>query len=117
VGVGLIVMRPGGAKIELPEWTRIVALDPDLRMRGEAYVAQNPTTGERIKMKAGEADAELRIGDGWRPFLGYREGRLTTRFITDFKDAQNPLRVKIAAVARQLGAIITTDAGDDWLDW
>jgi hypothetical protein len=63
VSVGLIVMRPSGAQIALSEWTKIVDLDSDLRMRVEPYEAINPETGERIRIKAGEADAELRVGD------------------------------------------------------
>jgi len=117
MAVGIIVMRSSGDQIALPEWMQIVAREPDLRMRMEPYEAINPGTGERIRMNAGEADAELRVNDRWCPFLRYREGELTTRYIDDFDDAQNPVRMKIAAVAKQLGAVITTDAGDDMLDW
>lgn len=109
--------RPSGAQIALPEWTQIVAFDSDLRMRTEPHETTNPRTGERIQMKAGEADAELRVGHRWHPFLGYREGKLAIRHVNDFEDARNPVRMKIVAVARQLGAVITTGAGGDPLDW
>jgi hypothetical protein len=117
VGVDLIVMRPSGSRIALLEWMQIVDLDPDLRMRGQSYEAVNPQAGEKIRMQAGEADAELRLGDHWRPFLRYGQGNLTTRYVAEFNNAQNPVRLKIAAVARRLQAVITTDAGDDLLNW
>ena len=70
-----------------------------------------------IRIKAGEADAELRVGDRWFPFLRYGNGWLTTRYIGDYDDPQNAVRLKIADVAKQLQAVITTDAGDDLLNW
>jgi hypothetical protein len=117
VSVGLIVMRSSGASIGLPEWTQVVALDPHLQIRTEPYEATNPKTGEVIRMKAGEADAELCIGDRWLPFLRYHNGWLTTRYIGDYDEPQNAVRLKIADVAKQLQAVITTDAGDDLLNW
>lgn len=117
MSVGVIVMRPSGTPIGLPEWTQVVALDPDLQIRAEPYEATNSRTGEAIRMRTVEADAELRVGDRWLPFLRYHDGRLTTRYISAYDDAQNPVRLKIAAVAKQLHAVITTDAGDDLLIW
>ena len=55
------------------------------------------------------------IARSWLQQLSATGG--TTRYINDFEDAQNPVRTKIAVVGRQLGAVITTDAGGDPLDW
>jgi hypothetical protein len=117
MGVDLIVMRPSGSQIAFLEWMQIVDLDPGLRMRGQSYEAVNPRTGEQIRMRAGEADAELRLGDHWRPFLRYSHGELAILYEAEFDNPQNPVRLKIAAVARSLQAVITTDAGDALLNW
>jgi hypothetical protein len=117
VGLNLIMMRPNGSQIALIEWKQIVDLDPDLRLREQAYEAVNPRTGQKIRMQVGEADAELRLGDDWQPFLRYGRGELAIPFVAEFDNPQNPVRRKIAAIARGLQALITTDAGDDVLNW
>jgi len=77
----------------------------------------NPATGERIRMRTGEADSEIEIGGEWFPFLRYREGELTIRFTDDLDDPRNPIRNKIAAIAKTLNALITHDAGQEILRW
>jgi hypothetical protein len=114
VSVAVIVKRPAGPEISLAEWTQAVTFDPDLRLRVEPYEATNPRTGEVIRMNAGEADAELRVGERWVPLLSYSRGRLTSRYLGEFDD---PGRAKIAALAKRLQAVITTDASDDPLNW
>ena len=114
VSIALIVTRPD-APISLSEWMRLVDEDDDLRLRVEPYVAFNPRTGERISIKAGEAATEIQINGQWYPFIRFRDGDLTTKYVHEFDDPQNAVRVKIAAVARRLGASIRTDAGDEFL--
>ena len=89
----------------------------DLRLRSEPYVAVNPKTGERIQIPAGQADAEIEIEGKWLPFLRFRGGALTTRYRRAFDDPTDPIRARIALVAKQLGAVIGTDAGDEILAW
>ena len=92
--------------------------DDDLRLRAEPYVAINPSTGAKISIKTGEADAELQLNGQWVPFLRFRKGgELTTKFVQEFDDPRNATRLKIASVARHFGALITTDAGDELLSW
>lgn len=117
MSVDVIVMRPSGLAVELSEWMEVVEADPDLQIRAAPYELRNPMTGEMMRMAPGEADAELRVGEGWLPCLSYRRGALMTRYIDAYDDERHPVRVKIASIARRLGAIITTDAGDDPLDW
>jgi hypothetical protein len=117
VSVALIVTRSGKA-IALSEWMRLVEEDDDLRLRVEPYVAINPRTGDKISMKAGEADAEYRLNGQWIPFLRFRRGGdLTTKYVQGFDDPKNPTRLKIASVARRLGALVKTDASDEILSW
>jgi hypothetical protein len=124
VAVELIVTRTAGpvrgtadAAIAISQWKQLVAEDDDLRWRVEPYVAVNPRTDDKITIKVGEADTEIRVDGQWLPFLRFRNGRLTTRYAQEFDDPRNAIRVKIAAVAKRLEAMITTDAGDDLLAW
>jgi hypothetical protein len=116
VSIALIVTRPT-APISLSEWMTVVGEDDDLRLRVEPYVSLNPRTGERISIKAGEADTEVQINGQWYPFIRFRDGDLTTKYVHEFDDPQNAMRVKIAAVARRLGALIRTDVGNEFLNW
>jgi hypothetical protein len=111
----LLVTRPDAA-ITLSEWTGIVHEDDALRVRLEPYVATNPRTGERISIKPGDADVEIQINGQWLPFLRFRNGALTTKYVQGFDDPQNAVRVKIAAIAQRLRALIRTDAGE-LLNW
>lgn len=117
MGIGLIVMRTGGAAISLDEWSDAVAHDPDLRIRRTPSEATNPRTGEVIRMAAGEADAELRNGEHWLPLLRFARGKLRGEYAPAYSDPHDPGRLKIAAIARRLNAVIATDVDDDLLDW
>jgi hypothetical protein len=116
VSIAVIVTRQD-APISLSEWLRLVDEDDDLRLRVEPYVAFNSRTGERISIKAGEADAEIQINGQWHPFLRFCDGDLTTKYVHEFDDPENAKRRKIAAVGRRLGALIRTDADDESLNW
>ena len=39
------------------------------------------------------------------------------RYHPDMEIANNPARLKISEIARHFDALITLDAGDDFLDW
>jgi hypothetical protein len=116
VSIALLVTRPGTA-IALSEWMAIVDEDAALRLRREPYVAFNPRTGEKISINPGNADAEIQINGKWLSFLRFRNGALTTKYVQQFDDPQNAMRVKITAIAHRLGALIRTDAGDEFLSW
>jgi hypothetical protein len=79
-------------------------------------MASNPRTDERISIKAGEADAEISIDGQWLPFLRFRDGDLTTKYVQEFDDVRNAIRIKIAAIAGHLGALIGTDVGHEFLN-
>jgi hypothetical protein len=116
VSIALLVIRPGTA-IALSEWMAIVDEDAGLRLRREPYVAFNPRTGEKISINPGDADAEIQINGKWLPFLRFWNGALTTKYVQQFDDPQNAMRVKITAITHRLGALIRTDAGDEFLSW
>lgn len=123
MGVDLLVLRltQEGAHIPiaLEEWRQVLDESSDLRLRTDPYVTVNPRTGERIKLLAGEADSEISVGGEWRAFLCFssRRGTLAMRYQREFEDPQNPVRIRIASIARRLKAVIMTDAGDDLLPW
>jgi len=121
MSVSLVVERRAAnarpSAISLEEWKRVVGQYADLRLRSEPYVAVNPKTAERIQMPAGQADAEMQIKGDWLPLLQFRRGVLTTRYRREFDNPGDPIRARIALVAKQLGAVIGTDAGDEVLSW
>ena len=102
---------------DISDWKGLVEDDSGLRLRVEPYVAVNPRTGEKITLAMGKADAEIHVDGEWLPFLRFSNGRLVTEYHEDFEDPRNAVRAKIVAVAKRLGAVITTDAGDDILNW
>jgi len=110
-------LRRTGGYIAFEEWVQLVDSDPSLRMRTAPDVGANPATGERIVMRAGEADSEVEIDGEWLPFLRYNKGELVIRFADELVDPRNPIRNRIAAVATVLNALITHDAGDEVLRW
>jgi hypothetical protein len=116
VSIALLVTRRDAA-IALSEWMAIVDEDDSLRLRVEPFVAVNPRTGEKISINPGDAATEIQIDGQWLPFLRFRDGALTTKYVQEFDDPQNTRRIKITAIARRLGALIRADAGDEFLSW
>src|SRR5215813_8924954 len=103
--------------IAFSEWVDLVERDPSLRIRTEPYVWLNPATGQRITARTGDADSEIDVGGEWKPFLRYDDGELTIRFLDEMLDPRNPLRMKIAAIAGELNALITSEGGEELLRW
>lgn len=115
MSVAILVERP--QRIALEEWRAVVAADSHLRLRSEPYFAMNPRTGESIQLPLGEADCEVLEDGEWVPFLRWQRGKLATEYRDEFEDPANLTRQKLVAVAKQLGAVLRTDAGDEPLEW
>lgn len=116
MSVSIIVERRG-TEVSLSEWMRLIDDEGDLPLRVEPYVAVNPKI-ERISIKTGEADTEIQVNGQWLPFLRFGKGGvLSTKYVKEFDDPQNATRIKIAVVAKRLGASIRTDASDEFLSW
>jgi hypothetical protein len=103
--------------IDIGEWKEILEGDPQLRARTEPYKAINPRTLEELVVPAGEASSEIVVDGKWLPFLRFRRGTLSIRYQSEFEDPANALRKKIAQIARQLDAVVTSDADGDILEW
>ncbi len=124
MGISLIVTKSWdrdfndtSQSIAFDQWTAFVNQAPDVQLRTEDHVAVNPATGEKITIPAGEGESELLIGGECVPFLRFRSGNLVMEYTPDLDDPDNPVRDKISSVAKQLGALITHDAGDEILEW
>src|SRR6185295_17582458 len=119
MSVAVVVERREGNALAIPieEWMAVVCQDHELRLRAEPYVGVNPATGASIRINVGEADGEILVQGQWLPFLSWAHGTLLIAYQQEFETAQNPIRAKVAAVARALGAIVGTDAGDEALPW
>jgi hypothetical protein len=122
VGITLIVTKSHedketGDEIALDDWLNLVKHDGALRLRTEPTVVVNPKTNEGISIEPLPGQTELRVGNEYVPFLGFRFGKLVMRFTAPLEDEQDPVRRKVAEVARLLGAIIIHDAGEEILRW
>jgi hypothetical protein len=105
-----------GKQIALDDWLAIVKRDPALMLRSEPYVMRLPDGGE-LSMPVHPGQTEMLV-DGQRiPFLGYQDGQLSMKFTDEMEDPGDLRRKKVAEIARQLGALVTHDAGDEILDW
>jgi len=124
MGIALILTRKydrdwneTGREISRDEWVSYVETATDLRFRSDSHVAMNPKTGETISVESGASETELVLASGARPFLRYRSGDLVMGLGFDPHDTRDPIRQRVGQVARDLGALITHDAGDEILDW
>jgi hypothetical protein len=115
MSVAILIER--SPSITLEEWRSLIAADSDLRMRTEPYFAANPRTGASIQLPLGEADSEIHEDGEWLPFLRWQRGRLAMEYRDEFEDPTNPARRKLVALAKELRAILGTDAGDEALEW
>ena len=105
------------AQIDVGEWEEILEADPQLRSRTEPYKAVNPQAREKLVVPAGRASSEIYVDGQWLPFLRFGRGKLSIRYNPEFEDPGNELRKKVAQIAWKLGAVVTSDAGDDILEW
>jgi len=124
MGMSVIVTRgidrtfmPTGQDIALSEWIDLVGSDETLRINTEPHVGLHPHTGERFAMRPGKGDAEILLEGRWEPFLYFQSGVLSMRYSEGLDDPQNPVRKKIAAVAKQLGALVALDSNDYLFEW
>jgi hypothetical protein len=116
MSIGIVIYR--SSPISLNEWKAIVSSDSGLRLKAAPYSAPNPESGELLAVSAGEADAEIQdTGGEWLPFLRWRRGSLTTAYEPEFEVPSNPVRLKLVHVAKQLHAVLGTDASDEALEW
>src|SRR4029450_9752847 len=99
-----------GEQIDADQWLAIVDRDRALTLRTEPYVTRLPN-GRELSVPVLPAQSELTVSGERVPFLGYREGALVMRLTEDMESPGNPKRQKVAEVARELGALITHDAG------
>lgn len=123
MGITLILTRSidrnldeTGLRIGLDEWLDFVQRDPTLRFQQEPYVIQTPS-GSKISSPVAEAQAELEVGGQFCPLLYYHDGELCRGYSREFENPLNPVRQKIAEVARKFNAIISQDCGDQIVEW
>lgn len=106
-----------GESISDADWMAFVDSDSTLASRTEPFEATAPD-GSVIRMSAPPGQSELTVDEGARiPFLVLSHGELSMRYHPDMEDASNPVRQKVVQIARHFNALITTDAGDEFLEW
>lgn len=124
MGVFLIVTKSfdrdykeTGDSISEADWIALVDADATLSIRTEPFTATAPD-GSVISMATPPGQSEFVLPDGSSiPFLRLSGGELTMRYHAEMKDSGNPVRLKVAEIARHFDALVTSDAGDDFLAW
>ena len=106
-----------GDEIDDDDWLELIESDPALNLRTEPSTATAPD-GTVISMSVPDGKSELMLDDGSSiPFLVLSGGELSMRYHPDMEMPTNPVRLKVAEIARHFDALITSDAGDDLLEW
>jgi hypothetical protein len=115
VGVAIVIRMPTtDQRLDLNEWLRLIDADPALRLRSAPHSA-SIGSGAIISVPTLPGQAELSVGGTYVPFLGFRHGELTMAYRATMEQPTDPVRIKLAEVARRLGAAISSDAGDELL--
>lgn len=109
-------------EIKLEEWIESVNSTEGCRINNEGVSAINPNTGEEIHISGTEGDVEvlfqtkgfLGIGkkSSWEMCITFFEGRASFKPTKDFEFTENPVRVVIFKLARQLSAKVVGDEGE-----
>lgn len=106
-----------GDEIDDDDWLELIQSDLALNLRTEPFTATTPD-GTVISMPVPDGQSELMLDDGSSiPFLVLSGGELSMRYHSDMEMPTNPVRRKVAEVARHFNALITSDAGDDFFEW
>lgn len=106
-----------GDTISEVDWMAFIESDSALALRTKPFEATGPD-GSVIRMSTPPGLSEMTLDDGTRmPFLALSNGELSMRYHPDMEDASNPVRQKVAQIARHLNALITSDAGDEFFEW
>ena len=104
-------------EIDDDDWLELIEADPALNLRTEPFTATAPD-GTVISMSVPDGQSELMLDDGTSiPFLALSGGELSMPYHSDMEIPTNPVRLKVAEIARHFDALITSDAGDDFLEW
>ncbi|GAB5517729.1 hypothetical protein [Rhodopirellula baltica] len=104
-------------EIDDDDWLELIESDPALNLRTEPLTATAPD-GTVISMSVPDGQSELMLDDGTSiPFLALSRGELSMRYHPDMEMPTNTVRLKVAEIARYFDALITSDAGDGFLEW
>jgi hypothetical protein len=107
--------QPAPHPITLEDWKAAIAATEGVRLfAAEAHAITNPVTGETIRIRAREGDAEVFFPDlgEWRPAFRWGDG--SAAFAARFEpgDRTHPVWVAAVALASHLGAVICGDGGE-----
>ncbi len=106
-----------GDSISDKDWMAFIESDPVLSARTEQFDATAPD-GSVIKMPVPVGQSVLTLDDGTQiPFFAMSRGELLMRYHPDMEEPSNPVRQKVAQIARHFNALITCDAGDEFFEW
>jgi len=109
-------LNPTGEAIALEDWLKYINSDKHLKLRTEPITIQTPS-GMEISVNAGKGQSDVMCHGEKLPFLHHAQGELRMSYAPVLDDPNNPLRRKIAEIAKHFSAVITHDAGEEILNW
>jgi hypothetical protein len=104
--------------ISLAEWTAAVTKVPGVRLESSDIQAQNPTTGAVISVGGNPGNAAVLFGVGanqsWETCLFFGKRSISFAASNDIESPSNPVHIAVAALAKELGAQIVGDEGEEY---
>ncbi|MFC4728022.1 hypothetical protein [Coralloluteibacterium thermophilus] len=113
------------SNISLEDWLTAASTIGALRLRTTAYATVNPSTGEIIEIDRSPGDLEIALPQSflsralgkerqWEPAFFFSQGRASFRSPDNSYSAHDPIRKAAAALAKELGAAIVGDEGEEY---
>jgi hypothetical protein len=115
----LYIERTKSNAITQAEWEQAVSKHSNLKLADAVKEFTNPKTGEKIKFAAKPNEIDTQVIDSKGAVFAtirYANGRASFPAVGDTNLVNNPLRVAVASLAKQLKAQVVGDEGEVY-DW
>lgn len=123
MGYQLQISRDEG-KISKEEWIEVVKRTEGVRLSNRDWVSVNPRTGSEIRMKSGEAIAEVLLKESglmgwlkkprWVKVFVFRDGRIVFKGTASLDSPRHPVRQAAARLARKLRARVRGEEFEEY---
>lgn len=120
IGCGIHIEKNGG-EITFTDWIEAVCKTQKVKFDGNPQIAKNPKTGDVITIGGNLNKVAVNFSntpskEEWKVCIYFKNGRVTFNAIGGIEDCDNPLKLAISNIAKELGAKIVGDGGE-FYDW
>ena len=125
MGYSLKIEKSDGSPISIQEWQAAIEKVPNVRLSIDDTVGSSPNNSQKIRIKAGEGDADVCVGHSgflwsrkpiWQRTFRFFEGRAIFKATEEVENPQSAAHKVAASLANVLGAQISGDEGEIY-DW